>query len=60
MSEDGTPLEWQGGLDWEVSRTSAGYRAELLDEDMLIAVVESRWRPVLYMRMAVAQRRFSR
>jgi hypothetical protein len=53
----GTPLGWQGGLDWEVHRTSTGYRAALYDEDMLLAVVESRWRAVLYVRMAIKQRR---
>ena len=54
------PLGWQGGLDWEVRRLPNGKRrAELYDEDMLIAVVESRWLPILHLRMARARSRCS-
>jgi hypothetical protein len=56
--EPARPLGWQGGLDWEVRTLPNGRRrAELFDEDMLLAVIESRWRPVLYWRMGRKARR---
>jgi hypothetical protein len=54
------PLGWQGGPDWEVKRTSTGGRAEFYNQDVLLSVVESRWRPVLAARMSFAARRFRR
>lgn len=36
------PLGWQGGYDWEVSRSAKPMRAELYDEDVLMAVVAAK------------------
>lgn len=56
------PLGWQPGiagvkgLDWEVSRpTDRRWRAELIWQTTLMAVVHARWRPVLWLRMRLAQ-----
>lgn len=44
-------------MDWEVYTTPTGYRAELFrgPDPTLLTVIRSRWRPVLYARMLVAQ-----
>lgn len=60
--EPARPLGWQGGLDWEVATLPTGkrlptYRAELYDEDVLIAVIESRVPRLLKWRMKCAKRR---
>ena len=45
-------------MDWEIYTTSTGYRAELLRGacSTPLTVIRSRWRPVLYARMLIAQR----
>lgn len=56
-----SPMGWQPGvggvpgLDWEVSRPGRRWRAELIWKTTLMAVVHSRWRPVLLLRMALVQ-----
>jgi hypothetical protein len=44
-------------MDWEVYTAPDGYRAELLRGGCStpLTVIRSRWRPVLYARMALAQ-----
>lgn len=55
------PLDWQGGLDWEVRRDAVyGYRAELFDKEVLLAVVTSRWRPLLAVKMRLAAQKWRR
>ena len=56
-TEGGQRLGWQGGYDWEVYRDAKPMRAELFDEDMLIAVVTAKgiWR--LTWKMGRAQKR---
>jgi len=42
QGEPQIPLGWQGGHDWEVYRDTRPLRAELYDEDMLMAVVTAK------------------
>ena len=44
-------------MDWEIYTTPAGYRAELLRgaHRAPLATIRSRWRPMLYVRMALTQ-----
>ena len=63
-SSDGpaTPMDWQPGvagipgLDWEISRpTGRRLCAQLIWRTTLMAVVYARWRPMLWLRMALVQ-----
>lgn len=51
------PLGWQGGHDWEVYTDTKPMRADLYDEDVLIAVATARTRLGLVWKMRREQRR---
>lgn len=55
------PIGWQGsGLDWEVYSNERPMRAMAYDEDVLMAVVKSRSRLLLWLKMTAAARRVRR
>ena len=50
-------IGWQGGYDWEVHRRTRPMRAELYDEDLLLAVVTAKGPRRLAWKMRREQKR---
>jgi hypothetical protein len=54
------PMGWQPGLDTEIYHDELGWRAEVYDEDVPVAVIYSRTRFMLMLRLGYRIRKLKK